>query len=99
MDIGAVIRLGPHSSAARSGPNLNAGGLKSAIGWDSITDTECTIGQLVADGLTNREIAARLFVSHHTVDSQLGSIFRKLGVNSRVELTRLVLEREMESAH
>jgi DNA-binding CsgD family transcriptional regulator len=95
VKIGAVVRLAPHSSAAHSRPILRAPGSRSTLGWASITDSERTIGQLVAEGLTNREIAVRLFVSHHTVDSQLRSIFRKLNVNSRVELTRLVLEHEL----
>ncbi|MCU1428781.1 MAG: regulatory protein LuxR family [Actinomycetia bacterium] len=97
--IGAVVRLAPHSSPAHSRSILTAPRDKSAFGWASITDTERTVGQLVADGLTNREIGVRLFVSHHTVDSHLRSIFRKLSVNSRVELTRLVLEREVQPAH
>jgi DNA-binding CsgD family transcriptional regulator len=43
----------------------------------------------VAEGLTNREVAERLFVSPHTVNSHLRQVFAKLGVKSRVALTRL----------
>ena len=58
-------------------------------GWDSMTDSELVVARLVAQGLTNREAAERLFVSRHTVSSHLRSIFAKLNVNSRVELARI----------
>jgi NAD(P)-dependent dehydrogenase (short-subunit alcohol dehydrogenase family) len=44
--------------------------------------------RLVADGLTNREVAERLYVSPHTVNQHLRHAFGKLGINSRVALTR-----------
>ena len=59
---------------------------RASLGWDSLTESECRLAWLVAEGLTNRQAAARLFVSHHTVDSHLRHIFRKLEINSRVEL-------------
>jgi DNA-binding CsgD family transcriptional regulator len=58
-------------------------------GWAAMTDSELAVARLVAEGLTNREVAERLFVSHHTVSGHLRHIFAKLDVNSRVELTRL----------
>ena len=54
-----------------------------------MTDAELGVARLVAQGYTNREVAERLFVSRHTVSGHLRSVFRKLEVNSRVELTRL----------
>ncbi|MDQ1426156.1 MAG: hypothetical protein QOD72_3654 [Acidimicrobiaceae bacterium] len=48
------------------------------------------MASLVAQGLTNREVAAKLFVSHHTVSGHLRSVFIKLAINSHVELSRLV---------
>jgi DNA-binding CsgD family transcriptional regulator len=58
-------------------------------GWASLTDTERDVAELVATGLTNRQVAAQMFVSPHTVHAHLSRIFRKLGVTSRVELTGL----------
>ncbi|MDQ1682411.1 MAG: sigma-54 dependent transcriptional regulator, acetoin dehydrogenase operon transcriptional, partial [Frankiaceae bacterium] len=61
-------------------------------GWQSLTDAELAVAAHVSRGMTNREVAARLFVSPHTVDFHLRQLFRKLDVTSRVELTRKVLE-------
>jgi len=61
------------------------------LGLASLTDTERSVASLVAEGLTNRQIAERVFISRHTVDFHLRSIFRKIGVASRVELTRQVI--------
>ena len=58
-------------------------------GWAAMTDSELAVARLVAQGLTNREVAERLFVSQHTVSGHLRHVFAKLDVNSRVELTRL----------
>jgi DNA-binding CsgD family transcriptional regulator len=63
-------------------------------GFASLTDAEAQIARLVSDGSTNREIADRLFLSPHTVNSHLRHIFVKLSINSRTELARLVTEHE-----
>lgn len=60
--------------------------------WSTLTTSELRVIRLVTLGLTNRETADRLYLSPHTVDSHLRHTFTKLGVNSRVELTRLSLE-------
>lgn len=62
--------------------------------WDQLTPSELRVVRLVAQGLTNREVAEKLFLSPHTVDSHLRHSFTKLGVTSRVELTRQVLTHE-----
>jgi transcriptional regulator of acetoin/glycerol metabolism len=62
--------------------------------WASLTPTERSVAELIAEGATNREAAARMYLSRHTIDFHLRQIFRKLGVASRVELTRLVLMRD-----
>jgi DNA-binding CsgD family transcriptional regulator len=58
-----------------------------------LTGSEVRVVELVVEGLTNREVAARLYLSPHTVDSHLRHSFTKLGLRSRVELTREVLRR------
>jgi DNA-binding CsgD family transcriptional regulator len=67
---------------------------RPASGWAALTDSELEVVRLVATGLTNRDTAERLFVSPHTIDTHLRHVFTKLDVNSRVELTRIALERE-----
>ena len=69
-------------------------GERPASGWDSITDTELAVAELVAQGLTNQQTADRMFISVHTVAFHLRQVFRKLEIGSRVDLARLVLERQ-----
>jgi DNA-binding CsgD family transcriptional regulator len=66
--------------------------VRPVTGWDSLTATEQTAARFVAEGLSNRQVAARMYISTHTVAHHLRQAFRKLGISSRVELTRLVLE-------
>ena len=61
-----------------------------ANAWATLTRAERTLSALVAKGMTNRQVAERLFISRHTVDAHLRHIFRKLGINSRVGLAHLV---------
>ncbi|HTW06396.1 MAG TPA: helix-turn-helix transcriptional regulator [Acidimicrobiales bacterium] len=79
--------------AERPPSSRPAGGQRLAFGWDSLTGTESRVAALVALGLTNRQVAKEAFMSRHTVDSHLRRIFRKLGIGSRVQLARLVVER------
>jgi DNA-binding CsgD family transcriptional regulator len=85
----AVLRLTPVVSP---GPHDGAARWTRPFGWESLTDTERSVTDLVAQGLTNRQAAERLFVSRYTVDFHLRSIFRKLDLRSRVDLARVALE-------
>ncbi|AQZ69588.1 putative transcriptional regulator [[Actinomadura] parvosata subsp. kistnae] len=58
--------------------------------WDRLTPHELSIAQLAAEGLTNREIGQRLYLSHRTVGTHLHRIFPKLGVSSRADLARVL---------
>jgi DNA-binding CsgD family transcriptional regulator len=53
---------------------------------DQLTAQELQIAQLAADGLSNREIGQRLFLSHRTISTHLYRVFPKLGITSRAEL-------------
>jgi DNA-binding CsgD family transcriptional regulator len=61
-------------------------------GWSDLTDSERTVAELAGQGLSNKQTGRKLFMSPHTVDSHLRRIYRKLGINSRVELARLLGE-------
>jgi ATP/maltotriose-dependent transcriptional regulator MalT len=63
---------------------------RPATGWESLTEIEQMTATLVAEGLTNHQVADRMYVSAHTVAFHLKQVFRKLGIGSRVELARIV---------
>jgi DNA-binding NarL/FixJ family response regulator len=58
---------------------------------DALTPQELQIARAVAGGKNNSEVSAALFVSRKTVEAHLTRIYRKLGIHSRVELTRVLL--------
>jgi DNA-binding CsgD family transcriptional regulator len=70
----------------------------SSDGWSGLTESELAVVRLVVEGLTNREVAERLFLSPHTVSTHLRHAFEKLHLNSRVELTRLAARQDV-AAH
>ncbi len=94
-------RIGNGDGMARVRSELREAGVRlhhwkraarPACGWDSLTDTERRIADLVASGLSNRQVADQVFLSTHTVAFHLRHIFWKLGVTSRVELARRAVE-------
>jgi len=93
---GALVRFAVSTDEAPSPRRAHSPrSLRPTFGWDSLTEAEHAVTELVSDGLTNREVASRLFLSPHTVDSHLRHIFRKLDINSRVDLVRMVTARSM----
>ena len=94
-------RLGTTEGMARVRSSLRGLGVRirhwkhvggPAFGWGSLTDTERRIAGLVAQGLSNREVASQVFLSSHTVAFHLRHVFCKLGISSRVQLARLAAE-------
>ena len=81
---------GARPLAERAEQELRATGARPRrdriTGRDALTASEQHIAQLAIDGLTNRQIAERLFITRKTVGSHLEHIFRKLGIHSRTEL-------------
>jgi DNA-binding CsgD family transcriptional regulator/tetratricopeptide (TPR) repeat protein len=71
------IHRGPHSRHRRA-----------VSGWDSLTDTEVKVAGMVAEGLSNPEIAAKLMLSRRTVSTHVSHILKKLGVASRTDIAR-----------
>ncbi|WP_051366944.1 LuxR C-terminal-related transcriptional regulator [Hamadaea tsunoensis] len=66
---------------------------RPATGWSSLTPTELDVVRLVAEGLTNPEIGARLFISRGTVKTHLSHIFAKLHTTNRTELAAAATDR------
>ena len=87
-----------HGDARRVGRALRGLGVQRRIvsqpraktGWDSLTDSELTVVNLIAHGATNRDVAAQLHLSLHTVKNHVHNAFAKLGINSRAQLTQVM---------
>lgn len=87
--------LGATPWADRARQELRATGEKlrrAEDARDRLTPQEWQIARLAADGLTNRDIGARLFLSPRTVSTHLYRIFPKLGVTSRAELAAVMAD-------
>ena len=69
-----------------------AGRSRSCDYPDGLSDREVVVLRVVAEGLTNAQVASRLHLSEHTVAAHLRSIFGKIGVSSRSAATRYALE-------
>lgn len=77
----------------RSAPVTPGEGSRGGANLDGLTDREVAVLRVVAEGLTNLQVARRLHLSEHTVAAHLRSIYRKAGVTSRSAATRYAWER------
>jgi len=93
-DIFDALGASPWSDRARA--ELRASGEASRHRtehlWETLTPQELQIAQLAAEGLSNREIGARSYLSHRTIGYHLHRIFAKTGITSRSGLARLLAE-------
>jgi DNA-binding NarL/FixJ family response regulator len=83
--VAALDRLTAVLEVQRERPEIAPGALAP------LTQREAEVAVLIAEGLADREIAQRLYLSHHTVSQYVKRIYRKLDVDGRVGLTRLLL--------
>jgi len=67
-----------------------AGQQRAKSGWDSLTDSELKVVNLIAQGATNRDVATQLHLSPHTVKTHVHNAFAKLGITSRAQLAQLM---------
>jgi DNA-binding CsgD family transcriptional regulator len=66
---------------------------RPSTGWASLTPTERDVVRLVSEGLSNKDIATRLFVSPRTIETHLTHVYTKLDLSSRVQLAQEVTRR------
>ena len=92
---GASLSLDDAVAYARRGRGERR---RTTTGWASLTPTEAGVVDLVAEGLSNADIAQRMFISRRTVTTHLTHIYTKLGVGSRTELASLALKRVAPSS-
>jgi DNA-binding CsgD family transcriptional regulator/tetratricopeptide (TPR) repeat protein len=95
--------VGAHGSRAAAQKAMRAAGIRRSWwtslqsrpldGWASLTEAESRVAKLIADGHTNKSAAAQLGVSANTIGTHLRSVFAKLDVRSRVQLTNLLRAR------
>jgi DNA-binding CsgD family transcriptional regulator len=85
------------ADARRVGRELRRLGVQRRIvsprvktGWESLTDAELTVVNLIVQGVPNRSVAEQLNLSLHTVKTHVHNAFAKLGINSRAQLTQLM---------
>jgi DNA-binding CsgD family transcriptional regulator len=94
----AYIECEAIADARRVGRGLRQLGVERRIvaqpraktGWDSLTDSELTVVNLIAQGATNRDVATQLHLSTNTVKTHVHNAFAKLGITSRAQLARLM---------
>jgi DNA-binding CsgD family transcriptional regulator len=89
VEAAALARPTEPEPASTAAPD----GLEGLQGLEGLASMERQVAALVMEGATNREIAARLFISVKTVEATLTRVYRKLGIRSRVDIVRLAAGR------
>jgi DNA-binding NarL/FixJ family response regulator len=95
--LGLFERLGARPWAGRAAAELAATGIRAvssrskATQIDALTPQELQVARMIADGLNNAEAAAAMFLSRKTVEAHLTRVYRKLGIRSRTDLTRILI--------
>jgi DNA-binding CsgD family transcriptional regulator len=87
--VAALVRPTGAGGKRGRGPSTR----RPVAGWASLTPAELRVVELASEGLTNPQIAGRLFISRYTVATHLAHVFAKLGLSSRVELAAAVARR------
>jgi DNA-binding CsgD family transcriptional regulator len=83
LDLDEAVAYARRTRGARGRPSS---------GWASLTPAEQSVVRLAADGLSNPDIGARLFMSRSTVKTHLSHVYAKLGVTNRTELAHLAAQ-------
>jgi DNA-binding NarL/FixJ family response regulator len=87
---GAALSIQEAVAYARRGHSWRK---RPTSGWESLTPTELDVVRLVGEGLANKDIATRLFVSPRTVQTHLTHVYTKLDLTSRVQLAQAAARR------
>lgn len=92
QEVGSVgAALGVQRALAEAGVRRRRStGRRPTTGWDALTDTEARVARLIADGCTNRTAAQEMNISVNTIGTHVSSVFAKLGVRSRLQLSHAV---------
>lgn len=92
----AHLRAQLRQHGIRRGPRAKH--RQAQAGWNALTPTETKIAGMVAEGMSNRQIAEQLVLSPRTVGTHVSHILAKLGVRSRIDIAREVAEHDRSSA-
>ncbi|HZB33708.1 MAG TPA: LuxR C-terminal-related transcriptional regulator [Streptosporangiaceae bacterium] len=99
LDLDAMIAFALEEEATPPANERRVVAVAAGDPWEPLTKRERDIARLVAEGLANREIAARLVIAKRTVETHVEHILAKLGFSSRVQIAAWAAERRQRSGH